>query len=466
MYYSELLKLCTFEEEEIKKESPRIEKAFEKLEIRKEDCDRALNRINTYFDADMLPIRKILGLWMRELVDLINAGDEGKKIVYYSFPSIGGLGLALSAASDKIHCVVPETLLSNAVGNIFGNERYDPILEAGEKNGLSPGLGLCSLNQVRLGAIAEGIIPPPVATLTSAFFCDQTCQTDDMIKNLFPEVEVISIDSCADSHWGEFPDYDEERVRYLGKEINDAYARLEEVLDIKIPQEAFDRVNKFFGQFWMAMNSIGEMQKNDPYPLRATNWSLFRYLGTASSCRVIDELPPLMNNLVKELKRKVDEGKGPVEKGAPRILFPIPVFSDPAIAHMIEDVGLGYPVPWICWFWPTPRWETQYTTFGEQKAELEMKIGLYNSASGCSWRFKQMVKEWKLDGAIWGYLFSCRPIALNSLMVKKDVEKDLGIPTLSLEVDCYDTRSYNAQALRTRVETFAELLRARKALAA
>lgn len=466
MYYSELLKLCAFEDDEIKRESRRIEKAFEKLEIRKEDCDRALERLRTYFDLDLLSIRRMFGLWIKELVDLLNAEEEGKTLVYYSFPSIGGLGLAVSLSSDKVHCVVPETILSHALGQIFGNERYNPLLEAAEQNGLPPGLGLCSLNQARWGAIVKGIIPPPRATLTSAYFCDQTSQTDDLLLHRFGGTEVIPIDNCMDSIWGEFPNYDEERVKYLGKEINDAYARLEEVLDIKITQEAFDKVNRFFGQFWMAMNNINEFQKNDPVPLSAAHWAIFRFLGTAGSARVVGELPGMMNELVKEVKKKVDEGKGVGEKGAPRVLWCMPFFSDPAILHMAESVGLAIPVQWICYFWPTPPWKTKYTTFGEQKAEVEMKVGAYGSASAYPWRIKQVAEIWKPDGFVWDYLFSCRPFALLSLATKYEVERDLHLPTLALEVDIYDTRSYSAQALRTRVETFAEMLRARKALAA
>jgi benzoyl-CoA reductase/2-hydroxyglutaryl-CoA dehydratase subunit BcrC/BadD/HgdB len=49
------------------------------------------------------------------------------------------------------------------------------------------------------------------------------------------------------------------------------------------------------------------------------------------------------------------------------------------------------------------------------------------------------------------------------MMTKKAIEKELGVPVLVLEGDCYDTRNYSASQLRTRVETFAELLRSAKA---
>ena len=39
----------------------------------------------------------------------------------------------------------------------------------------------------------------------------------------------------------------------------------------------------------------------------------------------------------------------------------------------------------------------------------------------------------------------------------------LGVPVLTLEYDMYDTRDLSAESFRTRVETFAEMLRERKA---
>jgi len=68
-----------------------------------------------------------------------------------------------------------------------------------------------------------------------------------------------------------------------------------------------------------------------------------------------------------------------------------------------------------------------------------------------------------VDGVIWNYIFNCRPLAILSHLLKQYIEKEYGIPVLALEMDMYDSRSYSASALRTRVETFAELMRSNKA---
>jgi benzoyl-CoA reductase/2-hydroxyglutaryl-CoA dehydratase subunit BcrC/BadD/HgdB len=76
---------------------------------------------------------------------------------------------------------------------------------------------------------------------------------------------------------------------------------------------------------------------------------------------------------------------------------------------------------------------------------------------------EQGVKFLNIDGVLWGYLYNCRPLAQSAHFLKKWVEETTRVPVLPLEMDVYDSRNYSASALRTRVEAFAEILRARKA---
>ena len=80
----EFLELCGFEEEEMTEEAPRVERAFDILELGPPDLDRAMERIDEYWDLELLAIRKSLGMWIKELVDLVLAKKEGKKVIFTS----------------------------------------------------------------------------------------------------------------------------------------------------------------------------------------------------------------------------------------------------------------------------------------------------------------------------------------------------------------------------------------------
>jgi len=96
-----------------------------------------------------------------------------------------------------------------------------------------------------------------------------------------------------------------------------------------------------------------------------------------------------------------------------------------------------------------------------EMAGREVRFGNYHSNFGIVQRCAQAVQDLHADG----FIFNCRPLAQPSHFLKKWIEENLGIPTLSLEADNYDSRAYSAEALKTKVETFAEILRARKAAA-
>src|SRR4030066_213007 len=127
----EFLELCGFESREIKEEASRIEKAFGILEIDDKDINRAKAKIKKYLDIELLGMRKVLGLWLKELVDMVLAKQEGKKVVYVSFPPIPHIASAIALAAENIYCAAPEIVLSNTLNLIF--DKINPVLETAEK---------------------------------------------------------------------------------------------------------------------------------------------------------------------------------------------------------------------------------------------------------------------------------------------------------------------------------------------
>ena len=55
--------------------------------------------------------------------------------------------------------------------------------------------------------------------------------------------------------------------------------------------------------------------------------------------------------------------------------------------------------------------------------------------------------------------------ALYSPIQKEYLEEKVGLPVLSLETDNFDSRTCSAASMRTEVETFANMLKAKKASA-
>ena len=101
---SEFLRLFGLEGGELEKEVPRIERAFSILKIESDEINRAKEQLVKYYSVELLGMRKIWGIALKELVDLVLAKEEGKKIAYGSYPPISEILAAGALASDDIYC--------------------------------------------------------------------------------------------------------------------------------------------------------------------------------------------------------------------------------------------------------------------------------------------------------------------------------------------------------------------------
>lgn len=458
--YYKLFTLLDFDEQEIIGLDKRIEKAFARLDIEDGDIDTAMNWVQENHDLSLEGVRKILGLWLNELIDLVLARDDGKKIVYYGFPTITGPSMALATASDALYVTCPDVVLCYGLGQIFN--KLNPVLEAGEKNGLPPGHSLCSLQQIRVGALAKGIIPVPDLVLTSSYYCDMGSKADELLHERYGHVAVY-VDGSMDSRWGEFPDYRPERVDFLGGQLEKIYREVQRILDIEVTKEVLSRSAKRKSEVFGDLVKLGNlMYSADPQPVSIVDVELARRLTNGSaSGRILREGPNAFAILRGEVENRINKGKGVMAKGSPRGMISVGHFSDPRVTRMFEQCGLAIPFTLFGALVSKGRENTPDLS-GRVLAEQELLGGMFHSNYGFVKSVADLAGEMNIDGIIWNYLYNCRPLAQPSHLLKEVVERETGIPVLSLESDIYDSRVYSAEALRTRVEPFVEMLKTRK----
>ena len=461
-YYDGLLKLCGFEDDQIARESTRIDKAFGRLGLGPADMVKAEEWVRQGHDVALTGVRKLLGVWLNELIDLVLARDEGKRVFYYGFPTIPGPGMAIKLAANDIYCGCPDSILCHTLGQIFN--KLTPVIVAGEEKGLPAGHAMCGLQQIRAGALDMGIIPVPDMVGCSSYYCDMGSKADELLKERYGHPTVY-VDGSMDSAWGEYPDYQPERVKFTGGQLNKLYEGVKDVLGAEITDDVWHRAMSNAAPYFAAQERLTKLILADPMPLSASDVELAVALGVSSTGRAFTDGPEALSILCDEVEKRIKRGVGVVEKGSPRVLTVVDSLSDPTIANMMRDVGLAV---WATIFSVQPArghaGTSKYTTLGEKRAEWMMRDALFHSSFGVIKRCEEAVRTLDMDGVLWGYLYNCRPASLLSHIAKKYVEENTGVPVLPLEVDIYDSRDYSAGSLRTRVETFADMLRARKAV--
>jgi hypothetical protein len=459
--YTELFKLCGFETDEIERERPRIDKAFGILGIGQEDVKRGEKRVRHYLDVELLGVRRFLAIWMRELVNLVLAREEHEKIVYSDFPMELRplMSVMLSTDEREVYVATPGQIINMTISQIF--DRLTPFLEAGEQSGLPPGSAHCGLYQTRLGAMVTGAIPFPDLSLIASYHCDQPSEAEQLLHEVYG-VPVAYLDSCPDANWGDWPEYNDHRARYSGSQARKLFSMCEEVLGCQLTEEAIRTTNRSNAIFRLKFQELIELIGHaDPQPISQASLAHAFFLNSMPT-RDIEGKQEALEILFEEVKQRVEEGKGVVEKGAPGVFVTATISVDPGIARMIEDAGLAIRIqipfwlsPWVVRKHPYREWPDMIGVGPCLDVPHSCEAHVAINAENC--------RHFNVDGAINFYPYSCREWVPTVMITKKTIERDLGIPVLVLEGDSYDTRNYSADQLRTRVETFAELLRATKA---
>lgn len=461
MDYTKLFTLCGYDERELAEQSPRIDKAFQRLGIEEEDVRRAEDRIEEHYAVEFQGIRKLLGVWMKEAIHLVLARDEKRKVIYSEWPGAGNvINMGGVHAYPDCYFGTPGSQTMNTVmGCIF--DKLTPIMEAGEANGLPAGMSHCALWQTHVGLLVKKMIPEPDLIVQSGWLCDQAAESGQLVHDLFG-IPTIYLDGCLDWQWGD-EEIGTQQVKYSASKARKVKEKIEEIvgapMDDASLQAGFWDMGKTFFNFQSLLQLMG---KADPQPISQANLDLI-YMMFFTVLQHREEANQAIVSLIPEVKKLVDEGKGVVPKGSPRVYSSIRCAVDPAIAKMLEDAGLSIPCCLADYLVPGSMEKIQSQDPFELMCEGVLRLG--GPMQGAYGAVRYMInccKDFKVDGALLGFPWSCR-MTSSAYLSRDMMRKELGIPVMSLEWDGYDTRQYSAGQLRTRVESFAEIVRMNKA---
>ena len=453
--YDELLNLCGYTPEEIAEQKPRVEQAFQKLGLTEEDIKRGESRLRQFYAVDLEPVRMLLGVWVKELIDTMMAGEEKRKIIYSEWPGANCvLNMGGITAYEDVHFATPVSQTFMIVlGGIFG--KLDPFLEAGEGMGLGPAKAHCGLWQMHVGVIASGIIPKPDLIITSQYICDQAAEADQLLEDMYG-IPVVYLDGCCDWQYGEMPS--RRQVELVAGRMHMIKDKIEEVCGAPFPDEAVMAGFKDMAKSYFFHKAIADtMIAADPQPISQLNLDLV-YFAQFTTLQRRKQFQQAATALAKEVKRLVQEGKGVVPKGAPRVYLAFRFPAQPDVYKMIEEVGLAVPVALLDYLEP----DEDPSTYNDLMEIIAKSV--YRNAPPCTSysniRYNvNSCKEYDLDGAIEFYPLGCRPYSIPPLMIKQQISDELGIPSIVLEWGGYDPRDYPAGQFKSRMETFAETVK-------
>lgn len=461
----ELLRTLGFSEEEIKAERDRVDAALTKCKIlTDEDLEKAQANLNRYLTTRAA--YKAYGLALKRFTDMMLAKDEGKKLVYLIHEEFPQIIMTFYTVMEKGQFVIeiPETLC----WVLFSQACFDKlplILEYGEKYGMEITAAHCPIDKIAFGAVGAGIIPKPDFITSGGVFCDQGPKQCEVMGETFGIPYFVITDSARDEPWGLYPDIEEDNAIYLGESMERHFKELARQLGTELSVDQFRKARVEVAKCWAPLQELERLiSEADPRPISVNDEEPFVQLTLYPDWRT-DELARLYQELIAEVKERMAKGEGVTPKGAPRTNF----FCDPRpdVAEMCErELGINLVVPAV-FYWITPSERTRKfpkeTNEFLRFAEAYMKRGVIRA---CAWdstvRAREYVQNFKLDGYMAAYEYGCRPLCWYGRFIKDELEKELGVPVIYFEQTA-DPRSYTPEQLRTKIETFASVMRRRKA---
>jgi benzoyl-CoA reductase/2-hydroxyglutaryl-CoA dehydratase subunit BcrC/BadD/HgdB len=455
-----MLNLLLYEKKDIEEQRPRIEKALERARITDENIKRAQKNIVQDFELESS--RRVMGIWFKRFVDLMLCRDEHKKVIYHVHVGIPRLNLAMNYAYPDVYSDFPDTILMFVYGTLF--DRLAELLEFAEAHGMEQTQAACGINQIAYAGIVSDLVPTPDLIVAGRYQCDQSVKLCEVISEV-KKVPFVTFDTVRDEPWGFFPEVADRAVEYFADGEEETVKKSCEIVGLDpLPEVTWKKARTDYVLPWLLLNDVHEVFiEADPRPAKLKDHNPFQFGTLEPSGKYYKEYVGALDLYLREIKKRMKEGYGVLPKGAPKVSLmcgtSTAMHND---ADMYEEAGLNVVIPMGgMWVAPYERGSKRADTAMKKIAWSYLCKGYVRCTYDHTYRHRVMAEHAKLDGVIYAVIFNCRTLAPAAYMVKKEMEKT-GTPTLVLEVDNADPRTHTADTLRTRVEAFAELLRARK----
>ncbi|MFO7963521.1 MAG: 2-hydroxyacyl-CoA dehydratase family protein [Desulfobacterales bacterium] len=303
------------------------------------------------------------------------------------------------------------------------------------------------------GDLADGPIggmPAPDLMVTTSSVCDVRLKWfEDMAQRLNVPLFTLDRPERVFEPIRQHPLPHE--VEYYRSILDDYTTFVTEVTGIKYDEDRLRECMDWSYRTNELRLEILDLRKAVPSPMGCADGFATMYPGMY--CSGTEKAYNYYKDLRDEVKEKVESGKGLVEKEKFRLMwYGIPLWFNMGIFNYFDEIGgvFAYEPAYN----PSP-WPPQ--TSGDPLKELAIR-SLYGgtSLSSMTKAILEQCREYRINGAVLAYLLTCRPVYLPALEIKRVLEKELGIPSVMIECDLVDERSYSEAQVKTRMDAFGE----------
>lgn len=238
-------------------------------------------------------------------------------------------------------------------------------------------------------------------------------------------------------------------LEYYMEGINNFKNHIEEHFKVKITDEKLKNSIKVYNESRRLLEELYDLRKrNDPPVSGAQTLSIL----AASTAMQREQFNDMLESLLHELKNS-----GGIQDYDARLMIAGSEIDRPLLLKLIEDLGGLIVTDSLCF--GTRQFKGLVEEEGDPLESISRRYYTHNPCPRMIREYpsklsqvKELIKESKVDGAIFERISFCDPHGVDNIMISKELEK-MGIPTLVLE---RDYQIGDAGRFRTRVQAFLE----------
>jgi len=379
---------------------------------------------------DIVILNRLQQLSERNLLDIAQAKREGRKVIgFYCLYSPIEIAVAAGA--------IPVSLCGT---------RNDPI-EAAEK--VLP-RNLCPLIKSSYGYAATDTCP--YFRFSDLVVGETTCDGKKKMFELLAEfrpTHILQLPQTQESDGA---------LSFWYNEVKKFKERVEKETGVIITDERLSHAIQLTNQERKAKQSLMDLPKRNPSPI--SGLELLTILFKTGFFMDKRAKITLINEIVEEIQKRADQGEGPFDPKAPRILLtgvPVGLGSEKVI-RLIEKAGANV----VC-FENCTGYRSVFTI--DEKKEPLQAIAEKYLAIPCSVMspnpgrielLTELIKEFSVDGVVDLTWQACHTYNIESYNIETFITEKFGLPFLHLETDYSES---DTEQLRVRIEAFLEMVK-------
>jgi benzoyl-CoA reductase/2-hydroxyglutaryl-CoA dehydratase subunit BcrC/BadD/HgdB len=295
------------------------------------------------------------------------------------------------------------------------------------------------------------------------FVCDEGPKTDEFIRVYHdPEWKTYITRIPHDQPLGAVEDELDERVAYLASQLRDGFESIQQQLGVKVTDEKLLEALGIWQKYNKKVAELFHLMACDPQPLSGLIGALLSEPTAYPWNTGLEFMENALDISIDEVKQRVAHREGILPEGAPKLMVYSMPTALPWISKMFEQNGVGLTfavnrLPTKKQLSPS-RFDDPYMAAAESwlRRTLTVNIG-YKAYIIC-----ELMEQYAIDGLVLGFFDFDRWLGSDNKLLARIIEEKTGKPVFYIEGDIWDDRDYSSGALRTRIETIAEIVKTRK----